>query len=589
MRAHSKNTVRLFKRHIARLITIIAIVIVSVGFMSGIGEVEGKVGIAIDNQYKSQNVADLYLKSQNEYGFLPSQLEKINDRFKNDQIEVFFSYETKIDEVVTRIYNLNLDKNQISKLKLLEGSLPENQSQILAERGTDGYTYHQIGEKINLNGKEYEVCGIVYNPMLSIKVNEVSFAYENENLGQAFYLNSENPPMINDVYVSFNDRELFNSFCDDYKKTIDNLKIEISELLGKDVNVLSLYENMGLYSLNEYSNKVGMIGIIFVVFFLLVTLLIVYSAMNRLYDEERGKIACQKTLGYSNFAIIKGYLLFVLTGTVIGGILAYFVGLGLTNIIYIAFGIQYEMPPFPAETTLYYYLTTFLIVVVATVTLTLLTGLSVAKKPPVDLLTKKSAKVGGKVIVERVPLIWNRLSFKHKSTLRNVFLFKSRFLMTVTSVIGGAVLVFAGIGILNCAQGMENSTSLIFVATALIIFSLALCALTIYNLTNINVSERNREIATLMVLGYDEKEVQGYIFREVYIMSFIGAILGIPLGMLFVHFVFAQINIGNLSQIGWWDYVLTPLVTMLFSFISTKLLKGKIKRTDMNASLKTLE
>ena len=92
-----------------------------------------------------------------------------------------------------------------------------------------------------------------------------------------------------------------------------------------------------------------------------------------------------------------------------------------------------------------------------------------------------------------------------------------------------------------------------------------------------------------MVLGYDEKEVQGYIFREVYIMSFIGAILGIPLGMLFVHFVFAQISFGSLGEIGWWDYVLTPLVTMLFSFLSTKLLKSKITKTDMNASLKTLE
>lgn len=589
MRAQSKNSIRLFKKHIARLITIIAIVIVSVGFMSGIGEVEGKVGIAINNEYKAQNIADLYLKSQNEYGFLPNELEIVNNKFENEQVMGFFSYELKIDDLITRVYYLDLDKNNISSLKLLEGKMPSKANQILAERGTDGYKNYSVGEKVSIEGIEYEISGIAYNPMLSIKLNEPSFRYEDEKLGQVFYVNTDTPPIINDIYVSLTDRELFDSYSDEYKEKIELLKAEITQLLGDSVSVLSLYENMGLYSLNEYANKVGLIGIIFVVFFLLVTLLIVYSAMTRLFDEERGKIACLKTLGYSNFAIIKSYLLFVLTGTVIGGIIAYFVGLGLTNIIYIAFSIQYQMPSFPAETTFYYYAITFLIVVVATLLLTFFTGLAVAKKRPVDLLVKKSAKAGGKVFLERIPFIWNKLSFKYKSTFRNVFLFKSRFLMTVTSVIGGAVLIFAGIGLLNCAQGRENSSSLIFVSIALIIFSAALCALTIYNLTNINVSERTREIATLMVLGYDEKEVQGYIFREVYIMSFIGAILGIPFGMIFVHFVFSQISFGGLDQIGWWCYVLAPAITMIFSFISTLLLRKRITKTDMNASLKTLE
>lgn len=588
MRAQSKNSRRLFKKHIARLITIIAIVIVSVGFMSGIGEVEGKVGIAIENEYKSQNMSDLYLKSENTYGFLPTQIEAIYEKFKDDDVLPFFSYEIKLDGLITRIYQLDLEKNNINTLKLLDGTMPSLPNQILAERGTDGFMHYRVGDKISMQGNEYEICGIVYNPLLMIKINEPSFAYENEKLNQVFYINTDTPPIINDVYVSFADRELFGSFSSEYKEKIDTLKSEIESRL-ENTSVLSLYESMGIYSLNEYSNKVGMIGIIFVVFFLLVTLLIVYSAMTRLFDEERGKIACQKTLGYSDFDIVKSYLLFVLTGTVVGGALAYFVGLGLTNIIYIAFGIQYEMPPFPAETTFYYYAITFAIVVIATVLLTLLTGLAIAKKKPADLLVKKSKKAGGKVLLERIPLVWNRLSFKYKSTFRNVFLFKSRFLMTVTSVIGGAVLIFAGIGILNCAQGMENSSSLVFVATALIIFSAALCALTIYNLTNINVSERTREIATLMVLGYEDKEVRGYVFREIHIMSLIGAILGIPLGMIFIEFVFAQVGLGDLSQIGWWTYLLTPAITMLFSFFSTLLLKKRITKTDMNASLKTLE
>ena len=144
-------------------------------------------------------------------------------------------------------------------------------------------------------------------------------------------------------------------------------------------------------------------------------------------------------------------------------------------------------------------------------------------------------------------------------------------------------------GLMDCALKTDNATSLLAIAMAVIVFSAALCALVIYNLTNINVSERNREIATLMVLGYHSGEVTGYIFREIYIMSAIGAVLGVPLGVGFVEFVFGLIDFGALADINWWTYLLTPLITMLFSWLSTKLLRRKITKTDMNASLKTLE
>ena len=161
--------------------------------------------------------------------------------------------------------------------------------------------------------------------------------------------------------------------------------------------------------------------------------------------------------------------------------------------------------------------------------------------------------------------------------------------MTVLSVIGATVLVFAGFGLLDCTQNIENGISLVTVSIALIAFSALLCALVIYNITNINVSERNREIATLMVLGYKNNEVTGYIFREIYIMSAIGAILGLPLGILFLQFVFYLIDFGSLSEIHWWTYLIAPIVTMFFSFLSTFFLYRKIVKTDMNASLKILE
>ena len=161
--------------------------------------------------------------------------------------------------------------------------------------------------------------------------------------------------------------------------------------------------------------------------------------------------------------------------------------------------------------------------------------------------------------------------------------------MTVLAVTGATVLVFAGMALIDCAVLREDAASLLAISAILLVFSAVLCALVIYNLTNINVAERSREIATLMVLGYTDHEVAWYIYREIYIMSAISAVLGLPCGLGFVDLVFGMISFGTISQITWKTWVLTPVLTMAFSVISTLLLRHKIVGTDMNASLKTLE
>ncbi|MDE7159174.1 MAG: ABC transporter permease, partial [Clostridiales bacterium] len=447
---------------------------------------------------------------------------------------------------------------------------------------------YSVGEKITWRGKEFTVSGIALHPLYCNRIEEASFVCEDESLDYLIFVTEDAFPIVNDVYITLSDRNLFNGFSKEYKAKIDGLK---SELLAEfeNIEVLTLYENFGVYSSVEYAHKVGYIAIIFVVFFLLITILVVYSNMSRLLDEERGQIACLKTLGRGDFPIIARYLLFVLVGTVLGALAALPIGMGLTYIIYVAFDSQYFMPPWPGASHLVYYLITFAIILVSMLLLTLFTAMKTVRNKPVTLLAHKAPKAGRKVIVEHIGFIWNKLAFKYKSTLRNVVLFRSRFYMTVISIIGSTVLVLAGFGLMDCAMKIANSESILAIAVVLIIFSGLLCALVIYNLTNINVSERKREIATLMVLGYNDREVTGYIFREVYIMCFIGAVFGVPLGVAFLKFVFGLIDFGTLADINWWTYLIAPAVTMLFSFLSTLLIRRTILKTDMNASLKTLE
>ena len=585
-----KATLRLFKKHIIRLLTILAIVVVSIGFMSGIGEVEGKIKTSTYRYYQSQNISDFHLKSKNPTGFSADQIMWIEERFSTENAETVFAYETKVDEEVSRIYAIDLEDQHINKLQLIEGMMPASADEILVERKTNFLKERKLGDKVSIEGNQYKICGIVVNPLLLGRIEESSWQYD-DHLSNVYYFDGATSPIVGDVYITLEDRTLFKEcFSEKYKKQIEAIKQEIAIKFGnEEVVILTLYENFGIYSLCEYAKKVGVIGIVFVVFFLLITLLVVYSTMQRLMSEERPQIACMKTLGFSNFAILIKYVLFVFVAALLGGVVAFPVGYGLSYIIYQAFNLHYTMPAFPKTLEFFYYMMTLIIILFATTLLTYLTGHKTTKEKPAILLTPKAPKSGKKVFMEHIPFIWKRLSFKYKSTVRNVFLFKSRLFMTVLSIMGSAVLVFAGLGLMDCSNSIPGGESLSTIALAIIAFSALLSALVIYNLTNINISERNREVATLMVLGYHNKEVCGYIFREIYIMSFVGALLGLPVGLGFVEFVFGLIDFGTVSQIKWTTYVFTPLIAMAFSFLSTLLLYKKITKIDMNASLKTVE
>jgi len=590
MKASTKTIYKLFSKHKARLITIIAIVIVSIGFMAGIGEVEHTIKSGFNDYYYSQNISDLHLKSTSTFGFNSSEINQVEELF-DGKIQKSLCYEYKDGENVIRLQISDLTNSAINTFNLEQGHLPASSSEVLVERATDTLISYNVGDTIKIQGKDYTVCGIAINPLCILNSEEISFAFENENVDAIYYLN-QTPPIVNDIYLTFSqeERSRFNEFSAEYKSLVNQYKSVLQDKLPSDSFVaLSLYENAGIMSLISYAEKVGQIALIFVVFFLLVTMLVVYSTMSRLLEEERPLIACQKTLGFSNNSIVFKYTFFVMLATIIGGALSFPVGHLLTKILYKAFNMLFAMPPYPSIFSGKFFAVTFVLIFLATTLLTIISSKKMIDNKPVVLLSPKATKNGRKIILEKIPFIWNRLSFKYKSTFRNVLLFRSRFYMTVISVLGSSILVLAGMGLFDCALKDNNAGAIIAISIVVIIFSALLCALVIYNLTNINVSERNREIATLMVLGYKEKEITGYIYREIYIMSFIGAILGLPIGTLFLDFVFNFIDYGQIAGINWWTWILTPLLTIFFAFLSTLLLKKKILKTNMNDSLKTLE
>ena len=167
--------------------------------------------------------------------------------------------------------------------------------------------------------------------------------------------------------------------------------------------------------------------------------------------------------------------------------------------------------------------------------------------------------------------------------------------MTLLSVAGSTALVFAGLALLNVSDAMaekggsyaEMTGSISMIAVVVIIFALLLCMFVIYNLTNLNVGERKKEIATLGVLGYQSEEMMGYIYREILMMAVVGAIIGIGLGMALVWFVLAYLEFGSLWDAKWYAYVLSFVLVMLFIMLTDLILAPKILKIDMTTSLKS--
>ncbi len=130
------------------------------------------------------------------------------------------------------------------------------------------------------------------------------------------------------------------------------------------------------------------------------------------------------------------------------------------------------------------------------------------------------------------------------------------------------------------------------VVVVLILAAAALAFIVLYNLTNINITERMREIATLKVLGFTRGEVQTYIFRETVILSIMGALLGLVLGIFLENFVVVSAEVNQVMfgrDIHPGSFVLAFVLTLVFTALVMLVMRRKLNKVDMVESLKSNE
>lgn len=619
MKTYFKTVRRMFKKHLIRLFSLIGIVLISIGFISGIGSPTDMIKDSINKYYKSQNVSDFIVKSKTG-SFTDEQISAVKSRYGDDNVESGMSFDIqKDDKRSLRLYFLDFQNTDTNVWELVEGEeiTSDDENCVYAEAKDNIIKGYSVGEKVEIDLTstlklpfEYKITvtvkGIVRSPLTFGKDGEPSYNNSEDIevpdnvadinkldlLENILYCPFEVCSFMpkGDLYIKVADRDLFDCYSSSYEKYFEEQKNELTEILGDDIRVLTLYDNYSFKSIISSADKVRGIGNILMVIFIAVTLLVVLSSMMRLMDEERSQIACLKTLGFGSVSIVVRYIIFALVALAAGGGVGFFVGYGVSWLICRVFEYGHVMPPISVVVNPSYYFLSFGVIVATTLVVVFVLGMRLTNNAPAELLRPKVPKKGGRILLEKITFIWKRLSFKYKSSLRNVMRYKTRFFMMLVSVAVSAGLIFAGLALLDmCLFGDFGSPAIVGIAVVVVVFAGLLTAVVINTLTTINISEREREIATLMVLGYRDSEICGYIYREIYISTFLGILLGYPVGVGLATLVFKTIGFGAVSNVSWFMWLLVPVVVFMFTMLVTLMLRPKIVKTKMNESLKAVE
>ena len=575
----------------------------------------------------------------------------------------------------------------------------------------------------------------------------------------------------------------FNEEIKDAEKEIEDAKEDIEGIKEGKWYIFDREDDTGFSSFIDSINSMNNIATLFPIIFYLVAILISSTSMSRMVEEERGDIGTLKALGYSNLRIINKYIAYSLLSTVLGGIIGMFIGFILIpTVVWENYSIIYYLPEFYPKLRFSYGILGTVIAVICITGSTVHSAYKELKDEPSSLMRPKAPKMGKKVILEKIPFIWKRLNFSSKTTVRNVFRYKKRALMTIIGISGCTALILAGFGLRDSikdiaeyqygrvfeydlvvslnkedeelvnlvknsdivesvsltdslsgsisAEGIKRDTSIIvveniedfknianlrdidsgniidlsnegvlisdklaslleiekgenitltdsdnnefeykvlgivenyighyvyinkdlyeskendfnintlfikykegnndneafeemllddnsvtsitvvenslehvrdllksldLVVMILIISSALLAFVVLYNLANVNISERVREIATLKVLGFYDKEVDNYINRESIILTCIGIVIGLIAGVFLTGFVISTCETENMRfarNILLHSYIYSILITSVFSIIVNFATHFVLKKINMVESLKSIE
>ncbi len=244
-----------------------------------------------------------------------------------------------------------------------------------------------------------------------------------------------------------NSEQEFNEKIEEAQEELDNERTKISDIKTPTWYILDRNSNQGYTSFIQDTKSVESIGAVFPIVFFLIATLISLTSMTRMVEEERTQIGTLKALGYSRRQIASKYIIYASLACVLGGSLGMVIGCQLLpRIIWMMYSMMYKIESFVVEFNWLYSIIGLIAAYICIVGATIYASLKELTQNPAILMRPKAPKNGKRVMLERIPIIWNHLTFTRKVTVRNIFRYKKRFLMTIIGILGCTSLIVTGFG-----------------------------------------------------------------------------------------------------------------------------------------------
>lgn len=348
----------------------------------------------------------------------------------------------------------DLSEDEINYLKGLKVEIEAEIESLNQNKGELEEAIYLIDNTVNQINQELEDAQTTIDDQkiaLTQKENEIN-SYKQEAYGLIDdYLvqidNSERELNENQIELDKN-REEFNNQIKEAEDEIIDAREEVANIEHPKLYILSRDDNTGFNGFKQDTQSIENIGRVFPILFFVIATLISLNSMTRMVEEQRQQIGTLKALGYTKLQISFKYILYASLATVFGGILGMSIGFYLIpKVIWMMYQMMYTIPNFVVEFNFEAGALGLWFAIICIVGATIYTCYKELREKPAILMRPKAPKLGKRVLLEKIPFIWNRFNFTTKVTIRNMFRYKKRFLMTIIGILGCTALILAGFGL----------------------------------------------------------------------------------------------------------------------------------------------
>lgn len=483
-----KAAIREIKGSFGRYFAILAIIALGVGFFSGVRITTPAMVNTINSFLEENQFYDYRILSSSGWSESDEQSFESEEDVRNAEaaysLDAVYNYKTGKENVL-KTHSITESVNQ---LYLVSGRMPQSPDECVIDAGLrkvpELNTFLSLsGENDentldSLNYGKFKIVGTVYSP-LYVNFERGTTSIGNGSVSGFVYMLPEafNMSRYSEIYIRFDqDHEIYSDEYKNYMKGKDEKWEQIasekaeksySELMSSmglpagdlpSSYILDRNTNIGYACFENDSEIVAQVARVFPIFFILVAALVCMTTMSRMVEEQRTQIGVFKALGYSGASIMNRYIFYSGSAALIGCVLGYTIGSILfPAVIWMTYKLMYIHLPLKFVFDFGLFTMLVLVSLICTMGVTWISCRSELSETSASLMRPKSPKAGRRVLMERIPFIWNRIKFLHKVSIRNIFRYKKRFFMMILGISGCTALLLTGFGLKDSIAGFTDT------------------------------------------------------------------------------------------------------------------------------------